>query len=251
MYVYFYDTFVSDSKFRSALARIETRLTDLGVAGKICRLSVLTSIHESVAEAIKKGADTLIAVGNDHTLTKILPLVAGTDVTLGYIPLESPNRLASFLGIPDSEKACDTLSARVIERLDLGRANSTFFLTELDVPPGDISARINNQFSIKPRDPDQRVLICNLGWSDGHRQSDPRDGLLEVVISGGKASGMGKWFGRHTVDASVFPAKTVVLESNQGIESVLADGQTVVKLPATIEVAAKKLKIIVGKTRQF
>ncbi|MFA5107581.1 MAG: diacylglycerol kinase family protein [Patescibacteria group bacterium] len=251
MYVYFYDTFVGDSKFRSALARIETRLTDLGVSGKICRLSVLTSIHESVSEAIKKGADTLVAVGNDHTLTKILPLVAGTNVTLGYIPIESPNRLAVFLGIPESEKACDTLSARVIKRLDLGKANATYFLTELDVPPGNITAWINNQFSIKPRDPDQRVLICNLGWSDGRRQSDPSDGLLEVVVSGGKAAGLGKWFGKRTVDASIFPAKTVVLEGDQTMESVVVDGQTVITLPATVEVASKKLRIIVGKTRQF
>lgn len=245
MYVYFYDTFVSEPKYQTVLARIETRLTDLGIAGKIFRLSVLTSIREFIAEAVKKGADTLVAVGNDRTLTKILPLVAGGSITLGYIPLAPPTRLADYFGLPFGEKACDSLSARVVERLDLGRANSTYFLSGLEVPAGDCLAQINGQYSVRPKGLNQTLAVYNLGWP----KSDPQDGRLEVVVHDTASKGF-RLFSKAASQPSVFPAKTVLLESAT-IEAAVADGEIVIKLPATVEVAQKKLKIIVGKERGF
>ncbi len=249
MYVYIYDTFVSDQRFQNSIARVETRLTDLGIAGKICRLSVLTSIDELVTDAIKKGAETIVAVGNDETVTKIISLVAGNKVSLGIIPLGKPNRLAKLLGIPEGEKACDVLSARVIERLDLGKVNDQYFLTHLEIPSGTLF--LNNQYTIKSLRSNQNMTIYNFGAVvTDDMKCDPRDGVLEVIVSGAEGSGMGKLFKKNTSTNSVFPVSTAEIKSSDS-QPVIADGQAVIKTPAKVGVAKNRLRVIVGKNREF
>lgn len=253
MYVYIYDTFVSEQKLQGAIARVETRLTDLGIAGKICRLSVLTSVDELVNDAIKNGAETIVAVGNDETVSKIISLVAGNAVSLGIIPLGKPNRLAKLLGIPEGEKACDILSARVIERIDLGKVNDQYFLTHLEIPSGTLV--INNQYSVKALSSSQNVTIYNFGAAvseDGKSvpKCDPRDGILEAIVTGSEKTGFNKLFNKGFTRDSVFPVSTAKIDSSDG-QPVIADGQTVINAPIKIGVAKHRLKVVVGKNREF
>ena len=55
MYLYLYDSFLNNPKFGNKLAKIETRLTDLGIGGKISRLSPLKNLEELVSDEIKNG----------------------------------------------------------------------------------------------------------------------------------------------------------------------------------------------------
>jgi len=254
MYVYIYDTFVNEPRWQNSLARIETRLTDLGIAGKISRLSVLTSLKELISEAIKKGAETIVAVGNDETVNKLVPLVAEQKVSLGIIPLGKPNYLAQLLGIPEGEKACDVLSARVIERLDLGKANEYFFLNHLEIP-GELNIKLNNQYSVKSLEPNQSITIYNFGNpsfdQQGKRYSDPRDGKLEIVFSGSNSAGLGKIFKKPSNRESVFSITTAQLNGLAEEQSVIADNYTVINTPVKVGVAKNRLKVIVGRNRNF
>ena len=52
--------------------------------------------------------DTIIAMGGDGTINKVLPLVVNTEKTLGIIPCGTANLLAAKLGIPTNiKKALD------------------------------------------------------------------------------------------------------------------------------------------------
>ena len=66
-YYYVYDEFVQDPKFERDLAQIETRLTDLGISGKIARLALFRDPTELIRDEVRKGAKTIVAVGNDVT----------------------------------------------------------------------------------------------------------------------------------------------------------------------------------------
>src|SRR3989338_2880950 len=103
MYLYLYDSFLNQKKYTSALARIETRLTDLGIGGKICRLSPLRNIKELIADELANGVKTIVVVGNDKTLSEAINFVAQHDVTLGLIPIGPNNSLAGQLGLPAGE----------------------------------------------------------------------------------------------------------------------------------------------------
>src|SRR5690349_13808036 len=134
MYFYVFDSYLQDRKYANEVARVETRLGTLGIQGRQEKITILKNIHEALKEAIKRGATTIVAVGNDKTVTKILPQVVEHGLTLGLIPLGPEQTIADSLGIPHGVSACDSLSRRVMRRLDVGQANNQYFLLQLQAP---------------------------------------------------------------------------------------------------------------------
>ena len=119
MYLYLYDSFLNNKKYSGLLAKIETRLTDLGIGGKIFRLSPLRNVTELMNDEVKSGIKTVVVVGNDKTTSTIINLAAQLSVTLGIIPVGPDNKIAQILGINSPEEACNILAARKIEKVDL------------------------------------------------------------------------------------------------------------------------------------
>lgn len=256
MYYYLYDSFLSDKKYIQSLAKIENRLIDLGINGKVEKMSVLKSIKEVVEDNVKGGADTIIAVGNDKTFVKVFPTVAAQkNITFGFIPVDN-STIAKILGIPLAEKACDVLSARIIEKIDIGKVNNHYFFSSLEVPQAkDVSLECNGgHFSISSISNMDYIQICNLSYTpidtEKHKNvCNPKDGLLEAVFTPKEKGTFGK-DKLATKKQSVFPIKKMKITSKDTV-SLIADGETVVKTPATVEVLNKRLSIIVGKERTF
>src|SRR3989338_6071673 len=129
MYFYIYDGSLSEPKHANTLAKIETHLTDLELQGRVGRLGPLKSAKEMVKSAIKAGATTVVAVGNDRTVAEAINAIAeNSGVTLGIIPLGKPGMLADLLGVPEGEAACEVLAARMTAVVALGTAQPYYFL---------------------------------------------------------------------------------------------------------------------------
>lgn len=249
MYFFLYDAFLREKKYETTLARIEGRLLDLGLSGKSEKLTILKSMKEVVQTALKRGADTIVAVGDDQTLSRLMGIVADANVAVGYIPLGRKTAVAASLGIPTGMKACDVLSTRLIERLDLGKANTTYFLSFLALSPGkDLFIECDHSYHIEPLQGQHALSVFNFGYG----KNDPRDGVLEVVLEETR-KGIRKrgWLSRRSNATSVFPVRHMRIKSFGVAIPAYADGQTVVKTPMTIEVIPKKLRMIVGKNRNF
>jgi len=257
MYYYIYDSFLSDKKFEMTLYRIENRLMDLGINGKIERLTLLKSFKELVEQAVKNNAETIVIVGNDKTISKVISFLPNYSLTLGIIPIGPDNKIASILGIPAGDAACDVLSARIIEKIDLGKVNNSYFLSCLEIPVKEEVILECENYNISPLVNSEMISICNFGnifKNQGFRREkiyNPRDGVLEAVISPGASSGFFKIFQKDFNNESVFPIKKLKIKSLKECVSVIADGEIVVKTPITVEVVPKKLKVIVGKNRMF
>lgn len=249
MYFYLYDAFLRDKKYERTLAKIEGRLLELGILGKSEKLTLLKSMRDVVKNAIKRGADTIVAVGDDQTVSKIITHIADEDVILGIIPLGSHTKLAASLGIPRGVAACDILSSRIVERIDLGKANDAFFVSFLELAPSQELLLECDQgaYHIEPDGKPHAVFVYNFG-AEGR---DPRDGMLELVVrsSGDEKGGLFRKGSGST--PSLFPVRHVKIKSFGRSVAAHADGQTVVKTPMTVQVIPKKLRVIVGKNRGF
>mgnify|MGYP000966424279 FL=1 len=70
MHVYIYDEHLNKAKYNRAINRLEIRLTDLGLNGKIIRLGGIKNIKATIQNEIKLGAKTIVAVGNNQTVNK-------------------------------------------------------------------------------------------------------------------------------------------------------------------------------------
>ena len=70
--------------------------------------------------------DTIIAMGGDGTINKVLPLVINTDKTLGIIPCGTANLLAAKLGIPTNiKRALKILEKGNTQKIDVISINNT------------------------------------------------------------------------------------------------------------------------------
>lgn len=254
MYLYLYDSFLNNKKYNGLLAKIETRLTDLGIGGKIFRLSPLRNVQELMNDEISSGVKTVVVVGNDKTVTNIINIAAKLKVTLGIIPVGPDNKIAQILGINSAEEATNVLAARKIEKVDLGKINDFYFLSNITITEGQVTIECENKYKVTPQFQNQ-ISICNLrplfaaDWGSSS-YFNPQDGLLEILVQPIK-SGFGNLFKKSTQRKnSVIPFKKLAIRSRDSVP-VITDGQKVLKTPVKIEIVPKKLKIIVGKERMF
>ena len=261
MYLYLYDSFLNNKKFNNILAKIETRLTDLEIGGKISRLSPLKNITELIEDEIKNGIKTVIAVGNNKTLAQIINIVAKyNNITTGIIPIGPNNEIAQILGIPEAEGACDILSARRVEKIDLGKINNTYFLSSIKIPSGLVTLKCEDNYQITPQGENQ-INICNLrpvflgATLDNIKSFDPQDGFLEILIQPAlsfsrKILTLFKKKDFKNIKKSIFPFKKLDIVGRNSFP-IITEGGRVLKTPAHVEIIPKKLKIIIGKARGF
>lgn len=72
-------------------------------------------------QALRDGADLVVACGGDGTVNAVAGAVADTGAALGIVPLGAGNLLAADLGVPDDvEGAVEALITGVDRRIDLG-----------------------------------------------------------------------------------------------------------------------------------
>ena len=268
MYYYLYDSFLQDKKYSRLLGDIEARLIDLSIQGRSTKLNILNDIKELISDAVKQGAETVVVLGDDRTVSKAISAVMHLDVVLGIIPIGSNNYLANYLGIPEGLGACDVLSKRVKENIDIAKVGANYFAFYLKTLSPDIKIiSADGSYSITPMSPSLSVYICNFRPDEIDVETDsnqhffiPHDGRLELVIkSAGKSSFLNKLFSKGSSEFdqigqyTIMPFKKIRIESSKpNVDVKLSlDNDRIIKAPVEIEVLPKKVTLIVGKQRMF
>src|SRR3989339_1435479 len=146
MYYYIYDQFLSHKKYDKIIAQIEGKITDLGIKDRIIKMSILKSVKELVMDALRKGATTIVAVGNDQTVNKVVNLIVAEPVVFGIIPIGDNNSIAKFLGINNPLSACEIISARKVETINLGEVNSEYFINSIKIHDHKLTLECNDRF---------------------------------------------------------------------------------------------------------
>jgi diacylglycerol kinase family enzyme len=263
MYYYLYDSFLAEKKHERVLAAIETRLTDLGISGKIGRLSPFTNARGLIRDEVRRGVQTIVVVGNDETIAKVVGGIDDTKITLGFIPVGSPTGIARSLGIPDGADACDVLSRRVTQKIDLGSVNGHFFLSQVRMPGAKVIIEGEGKFRITSLIEDCEIIVSNLrlteqtvdeaakNVTDPSRYSagDPMDGWLDALITPRSQSLFGK-LRRAGMMRSVIPLRKLSLTSEEPIV-IEADGRHFSDNVISIEIVPDRLKVITGRERVF
>ncbi len=248
MYYYLYDTFLAQRKYRDTLARFETRVTDLGIQGKIGRLTMLKNVRELMEQGIRKGAKTIVICGNDDTIFRALAMIVDARVTLGIVPFGGANTVAAALGIPDdAEKAAEALSERRLVRLDLGLVNeTTYFLRDCIASLPAVSLECNQQYQVTPLGRTIELQVANLpSGTVETAHANPTDGHLDTTIA------HRNFFSRLSrAQMSYIPTTHLTVPLAQP-KPLILDGWNTVMTPVTIEVFPEALRVIVGKQRTF
>lgn len=258
MYYYIYDTFLSDKKYEKIIDKVKTRLLDLEIQGKHERLTLLKSIDELINDEVKRGANTVVLLGNNQTFLKVADVIAKNNITLGLIPIGPDNSIAECLGVPMEEAGCDVLAARKTAAFDMGRVNNQYFFSNIKITKSlDRLTILNNNYRIAPQASCLEIDISNFYFPPAGKRFERKmknysaqDQKLELIIK--VKSPKRSWFRKkNNIDAtidSVIQSKRFEIKSFEYLP-VLLDGYKVMKTPIVIEVEPQKLNVIVGKNR--
>jgi diacylglycerol kinase family enzyme len=275
MYFYIYDAFAAKPQYTKKTNQISLKLADLGIIDEQGKASPLRPIESLVKEALSdKKCRNIIAVGDDQTASQIINSIASSErkITFGIIPLR-PSKIARALGIEEGETACQEISARKIERVNLGRINGRYFLTSAEIKfqthkkkfnsffkkffgqdPSTIKLNFENKFTVSAKVEDFSIInipsfsdFKKIGRNDIQKKINPKDNLLDIVILGRQERFLSR--GKR-LKLSFFQTKRVKLESKDQIE-ISADNRLIKKLPCDIAIASNNLEVIVGRKRSF
>lgn len=249
MYLYVYADFVQDRKFEKEMLQIENRLTDLGIVGKITRLGLFKRADELIRDEVRRGVTTVVVVGNDDTIRQVLDVAANERVAFGLIPLGPNNHTAKLLGIPEGLAACDVLSARIVEAIDVGVVNGKRFICGLTMPSSDAEITCEGNYRVTPQGKGT-IEVRNLALGNVHNASevaDPRDGRLQTVI---RMAHKRRWFSKKQFGCTTLPLRNLAIRSERPL-SVQADGMELTGTRFDISVEPLALCVITGKGRMF
>jgi len=256
-YSYIYGPEVQDKKFSKDLSLIENRLTDLGLNGKIHRLTKFKNIKEIIADDVRGGAKTLVIFGNDETVLKTLTAIPAAGLTVGVVPFGEPQTIAKMLGLVDRFAACQALSARLLRPIDLGKINDQFFFGSVRFPHSQARIACDGQYSVEAaEDRDLEIFNLHLPKDEDDKlffKPNPHDGHLELVVRKfNKLSIFGGWRYalNHAGRDSVFLFRKAEIQSKTPVNIILDGRKTSVQNPK-IGVIKGALKLIVGKNRRI
>jgi len=244
MHVYIYDEYLNKTKYNRAINRLEIRLTDLGLNGKIIRLGGIKNIKGTIQNEIKLGAKTIIAVGNNQTVNKIIGAIIDTEIygdfqkktLLGLVPIGDDNTIAASFGIKNSEEACNILLARRVEKIDIGLVGNYYFLNQATIQSLNTKLEIDD-YSLEIFERGEVKIINLLSDPKEKIKSNPHDGKLDILIRTRKR------------DESVITVKKLKVINSE--EKLIVDGVIEVNTPAEVEIMKDKVNVIVGKERLF
>ena len=190
MHTYIYDSFVNQQKYNKIISNVEIRITDLGLNGKIVRLGLMSSLTNIIKNELNKNAKTIIVVGDNTILHQAINSIAKikqeikTITPIAFIPIGKNNSIADLLGLTSAENACNILSARRKETLDLGLINEHYFLTEAEISTENTIIKIDKNYSIKITKPG-KIRIINIADKQKLPQRinpQANDNILELYI---------------------------------------------------------------------
>lgn len=244
MHVYIYDEYLNKTKYNRAINRLEIRLTDLGLNGKIIRLGGIKNIKGTIQNEIKLGAKTIIAVGNNQTVNKIIGAIIDTEIygdfqkktLLGLIPVGDDNSIASSFGIKNIDEACNILLARRVEKIDLGLVGSYYFLNQASIQSLGTTIEIDD-YSLDITERGEVRIINLLSDQKESIKSNPHDGKLDILIR------------TRRRDESIITVKKLKITNPD--EKLIVDGVVEVNTPVEIGIMRDKVSVIVGKDRLF
>jgi len=227
--------------------KIKDILGDIGIAGETVIPSAARTIEELTQLGVMKGYSTIVAVGGESLINKIINILAtqkiSKDAVLGIIPNDFESLIAKKINVGDLRSACNALKFRRLETIDICQIEpNKFFITEAIV-----------------ENPKNRQIYFSLDTMAGSAQTNQiiiKPGLNiymhDKALEGNAFSRFISWLlSRKEKDifSSFFQTKKARFESENANLPIKVSGETIAKTPATLYNRPRMLKIIVARDK--
>ena len=249
MYTYIYDNELADKKYFALLTKIESRITELGLGGRVVRMNNLRNSRDALLEEIRRNPETLVVIGGDQLVSQVISLIGGSGIPLGIIPLGTGSKLAASLGI-NEENAVTVLSARRLVQMDLGVVDDRTFLKKADIFGSQLALEVDHDFVLHSLSGLNITVYNYLAEDEANylpKRPVPTSGDLTLAMCKEAAQGFFKKESNREVTCHNFKRLRL---TGEDVKAVL-DDYVELNNPKEIVIMEKALSVIVGKERNF
>ena len=271
--------------FERIQGRLLNTLAETHIEGETYRVTAIRSIELLVEQAIGAEVRTIIVVGSDSSLNKTINALVRkkADVTVGFISLDEASSLGHIFGVTaDIQDAVRTLAGRLVRELDLGQIGEHYFLSKVDLGenyfsrtdagflgvgsamrfmslrPFPIQISLDGRFNVTTEALGAQIINSRSNKGCRIKLGNPQDKLLDILILGKLTTAQifryRKELASGCLDnvpgATILHAKKVEIIGPKKLP-LAVEGQVYTKAPATVIASKEKIKMIVGKARQF
>lgn len=110
--------------------RKQARVQALAHDCTVCATTYIGEAEVMARRGVAEGFEKIVAAGGDGTINEVVNGLAGTNATLGLLPIGTMNVFATELGLPvhDLELCWDIVQGQTTRSVDLAKANQKFFV---------------------------------------------------------------------------------------------------------------------------
>jgi diacylglycerol kinase (ATP) len=233
---------------RQGAAALDRTAELLGSAGfrslRVLPVHTGSELVARIDEAVADRPDLLVVGGGDGTVSCAAGKVAGTEVTLGVLPLGTANDFARTLEVPpDLDQAVATLVSGKVVDIDLGRVDGRAYLnvasvglsvavTERLTPRlkrrlGPVAYPVATALAYRKHVP----FRARLEFPEGDRDSLELEDLMQIAVGNGRHYGGGNAVAPNaSVDDHLLDVYAIVrgrMRDHVSIARLLKDGSFV------------------------
>ena len=248
MYYYVFEQ-PKNSTDRKTQDKVREYIEDYGINGEVQNASPARSAEELVDMGLKRGVTTIIGVGSDAHINRVVSMIKTVerglrrDVVFGAIPLDATSSVKDRLRLTNIQDACEALKHRRYTTVDLGYIEGArYFLTSAEIhvsTPVELTLRADRWEGTNHIT--DLVVFSDLTFSF-YNSLASKKGLQKVfswIAGGGDV---------EKNDLSIFHARTLQV-SGGVILPITVEGEVVTKTPAVMYKMPRALKIIVKRDR--
>ncbi len=228
--------------------KVKDTLGDLGIAGETVFPSPARTIEELATLGITKGYSTIVAVGSEKIVNKIVTAIinqdSNKDTVLGIIPEDYESKIAKRIGVHDYKEACQALKFRKLRTVNACCIEpNKYFMTEAtieSVKPATAYLTMDeiqlsadfNKIIIKPG---VKVEIKDLSYEN----KTSIKSLFNAFI--------GRKEDINDIYSSRFVSNEIKIETLEASLSVRVDDEIIAKTPIICRDMPRALKIVVAR----
>ncbi|HRY59803.1 MAG TPA: diacylglycerol kinase family protein [Patescibacteria group bacterium] len=244
--------------------RIKNALKELKISGEFVEVEKKDDLKTIVPQALERGYNTIVTIGGDGMINRVIPYIMNTEVSLGIIPIGETNLLANIIGIKNWREGCESLINSKTIPLGIGIVNDRLFLSTVEIEVkqennkkifGLFSSKIKKKYlpvsiNIEAENTDVKIqsnmssiFISTIPIPpprDFKIENEVENQNLNIIVKSKPTSNSKK----NNEEITILHGKKIDIQSKSSLV-VKADGDPFGKTPAYIEMITKSLKVII------
>lgn len=243
---YFIFEYPRNRKLVEVARQVEDEVVSCGIAGEIIELTPARNIDNLIADAGRKGYQTLVVVGGSKLVNKIASKLLRYEMVFGVVPLGRSESLEKLINCSDWKEAVDALKRRRWIFSAMGRIeDKTTFIS-----PCNLDIQSKKRVTIETDNWSTQINTTSLTVQPINKENGKPLIAVHCQSKVGEKSGLASWW--HTLTStektalSVFKNDSIIIKTEEQL-SLVIDDMIIARTPTTISVIPRAIRLIVAK----